>query len=94
MKVLRFITFFNLLSLSLFTQAQSISKIAIHLDRTEYFPGDTILFKGYVVTDGVLDSATRNVYIDWADGEGAVLENNVYVVVDGVFAAQYLVPKN
>lgn len=94
MKLLRFITFFNLISLSLFTQAQSISKIAIHLDRTEYFPGDTILFKGYVVTDGVLDSVTRNVYIDWADGEGAVLENNVYVVVDGVFAAQYLVPKN
>lgn len=94
MKVLRIFTFFSLIFLSLLVHAQSIPKIAIHLDRTEYFPGDTILFKGYIVTDGTLDSAVRNVYIDWADEKGAVLENNVYVVVDGVFAAQYLVPKN
>lgn len=94
MKFISFITLFSLISISHLLQAQSMSKIAMHLDRTEYFPGDTILFKGYIVSDGVLDSATRNIYIDWADEQGDVLESNVYVVVDGVFAAQYLVPKN
>lgn len=79
---------------SLSSSAQGVPAIFLHTDKGAYFPGDTVWFKGYVLNDGFLDESLRNLYIDWGNHEGTILEHNVYLLSDGVTPSHFVIPTN
>ena len=71
---------------------QNLPQIYVHTDRSLYLPGDTVWFKGYLLQEGKPNRVTNNLYIDWADEAGEVLECNVYIVAEGTTFGQFVIP--
>lgn len=71
---------------------QNLPQIYIHTDRSIYMPGDTIWFKAYLMENLKLDSAKRNLYINWGRVDGNVDQCNVYLAGDGYALSQYVIP--
>jgi len=92
MRINNLLVYFALVIFPLSLYSQTIPTVYIHTDRGAYFPGDTIWFKAYILTEGLLDSSVRNLYIDWGDNTGKVIENNVYLASNGVAPCQFVVP--
>ena len=42
----------------------------------------------------MLDGTIRNLYVDWGDTKGEILENNVYLASDGAVPSQFVIPEN
>lgn len=76
------------------THAQGLPAIFLHTDKGAYFPGDTVWFKGYILNGGLLDESVRNLYIDWGNTQGTILEHNVYLVANGIIPSQFVIPSN
>ena len=74
--------------------AQGVPAIFLHTDKGAYFPGDTVWFKGYVLNEGLLDETLKNLYIDWGNSTGVVLEHNVYLLSKGVSPSNFVIPNN
>ncbi|WP_316822635.1 hypothetical protein [Pedobacter gandavensis] len=74
--------------------AQVLPAIFLHTDKGAYFPGEPIWFKGYVINEGILDQSVRNLYIDWGNTQGSILEHNVYLVAKGITPSQFVIPSN
>lgn len=75
------------------SNAQNLPQIYVHTDRSIYSPGDTVWFKAYIMSEGQLNPSVKNLYIDWADSSGRVLENNVYIASEGYSLGQYIIPE-
>ncbi len=55
-------------------------KIHLHFDRSVYSGGQTIWFKAYLMAGLMPSTISKNLYVDWADGNGNVLMHQVYPV--------------
>jgi hypothetical protein len=67
-------------------------KAWLHFDKSAYLPGETVWFKAYVVEELFPAEASKTLYIDWIDEQGAVLSHTVSPLVSGVSNGQFDIP--
>lgn len=60
-------------------------KVYMHFDKSDYYAGDNIWFKAYLL-DGnskELSEDSLNLYVDFIDSRGSIIENLVMLIVNG-----------
>lgn len=72
-------------------RAQSTS-IYLHTDRDYYFPGDTVWFKGYFLSEGLFANNLHNMYMKIIDTEGKEIQQSVALINNGVTASYFKIP--
>jgi len=83
-------------SLSKHATANAPQKIFMHLDNLEYFAGETIWFKGYLV-DGITnqpDASSANVYVELWDIQGELVKSLIAQPDAGSFYGEFLIEEN
>lgn len=69
-----------------------IEKMYLHLDRKDYFPGQTCWFKGYFVS-GILPSFNNStLFIELTNGDGIIISKKVIPVFGGLSYGQIEIP--
>jgi len=99
--LLRFLCLICMISPKLFSQSRheipginhpvAIQKLYLHTDRSYYFPGDTVWFKGYYL-DGIsqkLDPGFCTMYLDLINPEGVIILNQEFGVEQGMAMGQF-----
>ena len=67
-------------------------RLYFQLDKPVYTPGDTIWFKGYVMSGITPTNLSKNLYVDFSDVNGKVLSHLVYPIVLGGGGGQFAIP--
>lgn len=67
-------------------------RIYLHYDKSTYSAGDTIWFKGYMVSGVLPATGSKTLYIDWTDGDGNLFKRTSYPVINGITYGQLEVP--
>src|SRR5690349_9841199 len=67
-------------------------KVHVHFDKSYYNPGETIWFKGYVLTGANLSEVSRNFYAELIDEKGKVLQRSISPMVNSSAAGSFTVP--
>lgn len=70
------------------------SNIYLHTDRDYYFPGDTVWFKGYFLSEGLFANNLHNMYMKLIDTQGKELLQVVAFINNGVTASHFRIPSN
>jgi hypothetical protein len=69
-------------------------KVYLHYDKSSYYAGETIWFKGYLMAGIFPATETKTLYVDWISDNGSVLLHTVSPIVDAVTNGQFEVPSN
>jgi hypothetical protein len=69
-------------------------KLYIHFDNTIYVPGQTVWYKVYLQSTESVDDISRNVYVDWYDDAGKIINRNISPVANAVSWGNFEIPKN
>lgn len=77
-----------------YSQHYVSDRIHIHFDKTTYSAGDTIWYKGYLLNGIQPVSGSKNLYIDWTDSNGKLIERSVDPIVSGITFGQIAIPAN
>ncbi|QES89446.1 hypothetical protein [Rhizosphaericola mali] len=64
----------------------------LQLDNNLYSSNDTIWFKAYVLANANPSSYSYNLYTDWFDDNGKLIEHQVYPIVQGRSDGQFAIP--
>lgn len=69
-------------NLESFTENYAEEKVYLHLERTAYYPSETIWFKAYLVAGALLEPSplSKILYVDLVDGRGDVQLSQKYVI--------------
>ncbi|MFT4092616.1 MAG: hypothetical protein QM640_03165 [Niabella sp.] len=67
-------------------------QVYLHLDNSLYSAGDTVHFNGYVGLGGLPATGATNLYVDWFEEQGDLLCHQVYPLLNGMAAGQWVVP--
>jgi hypothetical protein len=70
------------------------SNMYLHTDRDYYFPGDTVWFKGYFLSEGLFANNLHNMYMKLIDTQGKELLQAVAFINNGVTASHFRIPSN
>jgi hypothetical protein len=68
-----------------FNKRVGIEKVYLHFDKSDYDAGDNIWFKAYLLDDksNSLPEDSLNLYVDFIDSRGNIVENLVMLAVNG-----------
>ncbi|MBZ4192224.1 hypothetical protein [Niabella beijingensis] len=80
-------------TLNNWSEKNSIEKLYLHLDRESYIAGQSIWFKGYLMTDYVPSLRTSTVYVELLDNNSAVVMRNIFPAYLGVTLGQIEIPE-
>ncbi len=69
-------------------------KIHIHFDRTMYNAGETIFYKLYVLSDMEWTSLSKNVYVNWYDGNGNYIKQTAAPLFQSSAKGSFEIPAN
>ncbi len=69
-------------------------KIHLHFDNSLYLPGQTIWFKAYLTKGNVPSDISSNLYVDWFDEQGNLLNRNISPVAGFSTFGNFMVPEN
>jgi len=69
-------------------------KMYLHYDKSSYAPGETIWFKGYLMTGILPDNESKTVYVDWSNEDGKILFHSVSAIEDATTFGQFEIPAN
>ncbi|QES88730.1 hypothetical protein [Rhizosphaericola mali] len=64
----------------------------LQLDNNLYSANDTIWFKAYVLANAAPSSFSHNLYTDWFDNNGKLLEHQIYPIIQGRSNGQLVIP--
>ncbi|MEP7373535.1 MAG: hypothetical protein ABI675_09130 [Chitinophagaceae bacterium] len=64
----------------------------LHYDKAVYAAGDTIWFKAYLMNEIVPADESKNLYIDWIDDKGILMQHAVSPLVEAVTNGQFTIP--
>ncbi|MDE1192558.1 MAG: hypothetical protein PW786_10515 [Arachidicoccus sp.] len=68
-------------------------RVYLHLDNNLYSADDTVWFKGYLTANGFVSSYSKNLYVDWFDATGKLLQHQAYPIVQGATYGQFAIPQ-
>jgi hypothetical protein len=77
-----------------YNRAVPQEKIYVHFDNSLYAPGQTVWYKAYLRTTRPASTLSRNIYIDWVDGNGTVISRNVAPVTFATATGSFEIPAN
>ena len=69
-------------------------KIHIHFDRTMYNAGETVFYKLYVLSDMEWTSLSKNVYVNWYDGNGNYIKQTAAPLFQSSAKGSFEIPAN
>ncbi len=69
-------------------------KIQVHFDKNYYNPGETIWFKGYILSGISLSGISKNFYAELINEKGSVIQRVVSPVVGSSAAGSFTIPAN
>ncbi|MEI6151984.1 MAG: hypothetical protein WCQ10_05605 [Chitinophagia bacterium] len=69
-------------------------KIHIHFDRTMYNTGETIFYKLYVLSGMEWTSLSKNVYVNWYDGNGNYIKQTAAPLFQSSAKGSFEIPAN
>ena len=69
-------------------------KVHVHFDKNYYNPGETVWFKGYILSGISLSGISKNFYAELINDKGAVIQRVVAPVVGASAAGSFTVPAN
>ena len=67
-------------------------KIHIHFDKGIYSKGETMWYKGYVLTGTDLSDYSKNFYVDWFDDKGNLLRHSTSPMFEASARGQFAIP--
>lgn len=73
-------------------QTNPIEKVYLHLDRKDYFAGQTSWFKGYFVSDFQPSARNSTLFVELINRSGAVISQKVLPVFNGITYGQMDIP--
>jgi hypothetical protein len=73
-------------------QANPIEKVYLHLDRKDYFAGQTSWFKGYFISDFKPSARNSTLFVELINRSGTVISQKVLPVFNGVTYGQIDIP--
>ncbi|WP_346239037.1 hypothetical protein ABDK00_009900 [Niabella insulamsoli] len=73
-------------------QKNPIEKVYLHLDRQDYFAGQTSWFKGYFLSDFMPSKKNSTLFVELINSSGAILAKKVLPVFNGVTYGQIELP--
>ena len=77
-----------------YATANPIEKVYLHLDRTSYYPGDTLWFKAYTVTgDHKLSNLSGVLYCELINDHDSVVVRQVLKIVAGITWSDLPIPR-
>ena len=79
-------------TLARYSNQYQSEKVYLHYDKTSYYPGETVWFKGYLLEGLIPATGSKTLYIDWITENGTVLHHSVSPVVDAVTNGQFEIP--
>jgi len=74
-------------------QARPTEKIYVQFDNNHYAPGQTIWFKAYLLLGLDPSDISKNIYIDFFDGSGRLLEHSARPIVYGSSWGSFIIPE-
>ncbi|MFI5155121.1 MAG: hypothetical protein ACHQEM_03000 [Chitinophagales bacterium] len=81
-------------TLKTYSEQYQPEKIHIHFDKDAYLPGETIWLKAYIM-EGVKPSThSKNIYFDFTDADGNLLQHNIAPVLESGANSSYSLPIN
>ena len=78
--------------MGLYSEEFQQEKIHIHFDKSIYNKGETIWYKGYVMTGSDLSFYSKNFYIDWFDEQGKLLSHTIAPMFESSARGQFIIP--
>lgn len=75
-----------------FSQDYVPDRVHIHFDKSTYGAGDTIWFKGYLLNAVSPVNGSKNLYIDWTDTSGQLIDRTISPIVSGITMGQIAIP--
>lgn len=69
-------------------------KIQVHFDKDIYRAGETIWFKGYLLSGFTLSTISKNFYAELVNEKGDVVQRKVYPVIESSAAGYFDIPEN
>lgn len=67
-------------------------KLHVHFDKSYYNPGETIWFKGYVMSGPNLSNISKNLYAELLDEQGEVLQRKIAPIIGSAASASFDIP--
>lgn len=80
--------------LNTWAEKNRIEKVYLHLDRENYFSGQDIWFKAYFMADFLPSSISSSLFVELLEGEGNVIQREVFPVYWGVSQGQISLKNN
>ncbi|AHF17077.1 hypothetical protein [Niabella soli] len=69
-----------------------VERTYLHYDKSSYSPGETIWFKAYALSEIAPAEASKNLYVDWIDDKGKLLQHTISPLVTGMTNGQFELP--
>lgn len=79
--------------LAKWSQANTIEKLYVHLDRESFFSGQTIWLKGYFMSEYVPSIKNSSMYVELLDNNSTVVRRKVFPTYMGVTMGQVEIPE-
>ncbi|WP_114789149.1 hypothetical protein U0035_06175 [Niabella yanshanensis] len=73
-------------------QSTPIEKVYLHMDRKDYFAGQTSWFKGYFISDFKPSARNSTLFVELINRAGAVISQKVLPVFNGITYGQIDIP--
>jgi len=67
-------------------------KIHLHTDKEVYFPGETIWFKSYLLSEGLPSNLSTNLFTALTDANGFILQQKVVPVISATADGSFTLP--
>jgi hypothetical protein len=74
-------------------EKSSFEKVYIQFDNNRYAPGQNIWYKAYLTSGAEPSLVSKNLYIDWYDDQGKLINSTVNPIIEGYSSGNYTVPE-
>ena len=79
-------------AIAAWSDTYSPERTYLHYDKSAYFPGETVWFKAYMMTEINPATDSKTLYVDFTDDKGILLHHSVSPIVEGVTNGQFDIP--
>lgn len=69
-------------------------KIYVQFDNSIYRPGQSLWFKAYILRNMELSQESKDLYFDWIDTDGRLLDRNIFPINGFTWSGSYKIPAN
>lgn len=74
-------------------EKSSFEKVYLHFDNNRYTVGQNIWYKAYLTSGAAPSFVSKNLYIDWYDDQGKLINSTINPIIEGYASGNYMVPE-